>query len=153
MGSGMTEVVLVSCSKSKLEGTHTAANLYEPSSIFRKRRELAQLRGDHWGILSAKFGYLQPWDTVEDYERHITDRSDVWAAFVLRDLRRNLEYYDADTVTILAGSGYIDPLVAPLESDGYDVIDFNRGKRPGERQQSLDAELESIKNQSLEAFV
>jgi hypothetical protein len=134
----MTEFVLVSCSKTKQDGVHAARDLYNPSAIFRKRRRFARKRGDHWGILSAKFGYLRPWEAVEDYERHITDRSPVWGAFVLGDLLCDLEYLDVETVTILAGSNYVDPLVCELESNGYDVVDYNRGLRPGERMRALD---------------
>lgn len=137
----MTDFVLVSCSKTKQAGTHLARNLYEPSPIFRKRRRFALARGDAWGVLSAKYGYLRPWAVTPYYERHITDRSPVWGAFVLEELLRDLEYFDVETVTILAGSGYVDPLVAELEAEGYDVVDWNRGKRPGERMQALDEAL------------
>lgn len=133
----MTEMVLVSCSKSKRDGTHQARDLYDPSPIFRKRRRLAQQRGDHWGILSAKFGYLRPWDVIHSYDMHINDRSKVWAAFVLRDLLDDLRYYDADRVTILAGKDYADPLKEPLERRGCEVVDPYRGLRPGERMSEL----------------
>lgn len=134
----MTDFVLVSCSKTKQSGTRLAQDLYEPSPIFRKRRRLARRRGDAWGVLSAKYGYLRPWEATPHYERHITDRSPAWGAFVLRNLLPDLRYLDVETVTILAGSGYVAPLVAELEAHGYDVIDWNQGKRPGERMQALD---------------
>jgi hypothetical protein len=133
----MTEFVLVSCSKSKLEGVHQAGDLYEPSDIFQKRCSFARERGDHMGVLSAKHGYLPPWQAIEDYERHISDRTPVWGAFVLRDLLHDLDYYDVETVTILAGSRYIEPLVYELEAHGYDVVDYNSGLRPGERKAAL----------------
>lgn len=145
----MTEVVLVSCSKSKLDGVHLARDLYDPSNIFPKRRRFARERGDHWGILSAKYGYLRPWDVIPDYERKITDRSDIWAAFVLDDLLDDLAYVDADQVTILAGSGYVDPLIEPLEARGYDVVDWNEGLRPGERMSALDDALAPGEQQTL----
>lgn len=137
----MTDFVLVSCSKSKLDGVHSARDLYEPSTIFRKRRRFARDRGDKWGVLSAKYGYLRPWDTTPNYERHISDRTPVWGAFVLRGLLRDLDYYGVDTVYILAGGRYIEPLVCELESHGYDVVDYNSGLRPGERMSSLDDAL------------
>lgn len=85
----------------------------------------------------AKYGYLTPWEAVESYERHITDRSPVWAAFVLEDLLADLEFFGVDQVTVLAGKRYVDPLVPELEASGYDVLDYNRGLRPGERKQAL----------------
>lgn len=137
----MTEFLLVSCSKSKQEGVHQASDLYEPSPIFRKRRRFAKQRGDYWGILSAKHGYLPPWKAIGNYERHISDRSPVWGAFVLQDLLRDLDYLNVETVTILAGSRYIEPLVCELEAHGYDVVDYNSGLRPGERMSALNDAL------------
>lgn len=133
----MTEMVLVSCSKSKLNGTHRAADLYEPSDIFQKRCRFRADERVHWGVLSAKHGYLRPWDAVESYERHISERNSVWGAFVLRDLLDDLEFFDVDQVTVLAGRRYVDPLVAELEAHDYDVVDYNRGLRPGERKRAL----------------
>lgn len=135
------EFVLVSCSKSKQDGTHRARDLYEPSAIFRKRRTFSEQHGGLWGVLSAKHGYLRPWEPVECYDTHITDRTTAWAAFVLQDLLPDLEHLDVDQVTILAGSKYIDPLVTPLEARGYDVVDWNRGKMPGQRMSSLNDEI------------
>jgi len=132
----MTEFVLVSCSKSKLDGTHRAEDLYDPSSVFRKRRTLGR-RADAWGILSAKFGFLRPWEAIPDYDVHISDRTPVWGAFVLHDLLPALEHYGADTVTIYAGHGYVDPLVVELETHGYDVVDPHRGMMSGQRESKL----------------
>lgn len=137
----MTEFVLISCSKSKQKGVHQARDLYEPSPIFRKRRRFAEERGDRWGILSAEHGYLPPWQAIGDYERHISNRSQVWGAFVLGDLLRDLNYHDVDTVTILAGGRYVEPLVCELEAHRYDVVDYNSGLRPGERMSALNDAL------------
>lgn len=133
----MTEMVLVSCSKTKHDDTHRAEDLYEPSDIFQKRRTFAKREGVHWGVLSAKHGYLRPWDIVENYEKHISERTPVWSAFVLDELLADLEFLDTDQVTLLAGKRYVDPLVAELEARGYDVVDYNRGLRPGERKREL----------------
>lgn len=134
----MTEMVLVSCSKTKRDGVNQARYLYEPSPIFRKRVQFAAHRDAHMGILSARFGYLRPWDVTPNYDTHIDERTAVWAAVVLRDLLRDLDFLDVEVVTMLAGRKYVDPLVTPLEGRGYDLVDFNRGKMPGQRMQALD---------------
>jgi len=133
----MTEFVLVSCSKSKLTGTHRAEELYEPSDIFGKRRKFAEREGVAWGILSAKYGYLRSWGSIDSYDKHISERTPVWGAFVLDNLLADLDYLDVDRVTVLAGRRYTEPLVSELEAQGYDVLDYNRGLRPGERKQAL----------------
>lgn len=133
----MTEFYLISCSKSKLPGVQLARDLYEPSDIFGKRQRLARRDGVAYGILSAKYGYLRPWDAIPAYEKHISARTSIWGAFVLRDLVRDLEYHDVEAVTILAGSRYIEPLVDELEDRGFGVNDPNEGLRPGERKSAL----------------
>jgi hypothetical protein len=133
----MTEFVLVSCSKSKLDGMRRAGDLYEPSDIFGKRRTFAEREGVEWGVLSAKYGYLRSWEAVESYDKHISDRTPVWGSFVLDGLLTDLEFLGVDQVTVLAGKRYVDPLVAELEARGYDVLDYNRGLRPGERKREL----------------
>lgn len=137
----MTEVGLVSCSKSKQDGVHLARNLYEPSPIFRKRRRFVRTRCDHWGVLSGRYGYLRPWDVVPYYEQHRDSRTAVWGAWVLRDLLDDLDYWDAEQVTILAGQSYVDPLVVELEAHGYDVFDPHRGRMAGERMSVLNDAL------------
>ena len=140
-----TEFVLAGCTKSKRDGVHLARDLYDESPTFRKRRRFAHefaASHDAWGILSAKYGFLRPWDIVPTYDTHISERTDVWAAFVLDDLLDALAYHDVDQVTILAGSKYVQPLVTPLEAHGYDVLDFNNGLMPGERMAALDAAVE-----------
>lgn len=148
--SNNNNFTLASCSKSKQEGTHLAKNLYEPSPIFRKRRKYAHQNGGKWGILSAEFGYLRPWDIVPYYQTHISERANIWGAFVLGDLLADLRYYDIDQVTILAGSRYIQPLIDQLEVEGYEVNDFNEGLMPGERMQALNEANESGTQTSLE---
>ena len=134
--------ILASCSKSKRDGVHQARNLYEPSPIFRKRRRFARKYGDAWGVLSARYGFLRPWDVTPTYNTHIRDRTPAWAVHVLGDLCPALSSHDTDRVVILAGSKYVAPLVAPLERRGYTVVDYNAGLRPGERMQALDAAVE-----------
>jgi len=63
-------------------------------------------------------------------------------AVVLRNLVPDLKYYGADRVTILASSKCVDPIVAPVEARGYDVIDYDAGKMPGQRMAALDAAVE-----------
>jgi len=73
---------------------------------------------------------------------HISERSPVWGAFVMAELLEALEYRDIETVIILAGSKYVEPLIAPLENAGYTVENPNEGLRPGERYSKLKEQLQ-----------
>jgi len=133
--------VLVGCTNSKRDGTHLARDIYDESSVFRKRRAVTQRDGDCWGILSAKYGFLRPHDWIPNYDTHISERSPVWGAFVLEDLLPFLSHHAVGTVSIYAGQRYINPIQAALEERGYDIAIPNKGLRPGERRAALKEEL------------
>lgn len=132
---------LVSCSKSKQKGKHTAKELYTKSTIFNKRKEFAKKKGGKWGILSAKYGYLRPWECTPYYQKHISSRSEIWGGFVLQDLLSDLEFHNIEEVIILAGGKYVKPIKTELENQGYTINDWNEGKMSGERLHALKEEL------------
>lgn len=102
-----------------------------------------------WGILSAEHGLVRPEDWLEPYDTYIGNvDSEAWAEEVLDVLLDDLDRLDDPTVTIFAGSKYVDPLVPDLEAKGYEVLDPLRGLMPGERMSELDemaAETEQTK--------
>ena len=61
-------VALVSCVKSKLSRPAPARELYT-SMLFRGLRTIAERDCDHWFILSAMHGLVEPWSMIEPYER------------------------------------------------------------------------------------
>ena len=56
----MTEIGLVSCTKTKLEQPAPPAELYAPSPLFSKARQYCEQNHDDWFILSAKHYLLEP---------------------------------------------------------------------------------------------
>lgn len=129
----MTEMTVVGCTDTKHDYATKATTLYEPSMLFRKRKAVAK-QSEHWGILSAKYGYVEPDAVIDTYNVHISDRDrELWAGDVMDDLTLVLDQRDVDTVQILAGKGYVDPLTPELERLGYEVLDPLRGKMIGER--------------------
>lgn len=148
----MTEWVLAGCVKGKADHRAPAQYLYT-SPLFQKRRRAAEARGDGWGILSAEYGYVPPNEVIDPYDTHISDVDvEEWRQRALGYLPRVLEANDVTQVTILAGSKYVDPLVADLEALGVDVVDPCRGLRPGERQQKLEELARVAENNRLDAY-
>jgi hypothetical protein len=141
--------VLVQCTKDKRDGTHEARDLYDTSAYFRKQRSYARAAGDSWYIQSAKYGLLEPTDSVPAYDLHagqlgVDDRFE-WAERIASALTS----YPAPTVVeILGGAAYADPLTPELEQRGIDVVEPLRGLGIGERM----AKLDEMTNESLEAF-
>lgn len=139
------EFVLVGCVKLKHDRPLPARSLYK-SPLFKKRKAVAEARGDGWGILSAEHGYVDPATELAPYDTHISDvDSEAWANAVVADLVPVLEDHGVGQVTILAGSKYVEPIEPELEHRGYEVFTPCAGLRPGERQ----SRLKTMLNQQL----
>jgi hypothetical protein len=62
---------LVSCSGTKLDHAAPAKDLYQ-GDLFKKTRQLMELQGAPWLILSAEWGLVHPDQVLEPYERTLT---------------------------------------------------------------------------------
>jgi len=103
-GKSMKTIVLVSCVSKKQNISLPAKDLYI-SDWFQKASAYARRIGDHWFILSAKYGLLPPDKVIEPY--NITLKSlpkyqrQVWAKRVMQDLLPQIA--PKDTIVFLAG--------------------------------------------------
>lgn len=67
-------LVIVPCGKSKIWDRHprqgpTPARDVYTGSLFKANRAFGEQYGDHWVILSAKYGFIPPWYVIsEPYE-------------------------------------------------------------------------------------
>ena len=101
------DLCLVSCVSAKKAYPARAKDLYV-SPLFRKARSCAAALGCPWYILSAKYGLVDPNETIEPYEKTLNtmrkDERREWAHGVLEALDPILS--DVKSVTILAGKAY-----------------------------------------------
>jgi len=118
----MKTLCLVSCAAKKLTGRHRAQDIYV-SDLFRKSRRFAELNGDNWYILSAKYGLLSPATLIEKYDATLnTMRAKArreWAERVFQQLKSVVS--PGDRVVLLAGRHYSEFLVPKLQACGADV--------------------------------
>lgn len=68
------DVVLIGCTKLKRAERATARDLYDPSDLFRRRRDYAEGSGKPWAILSAAHGVIEPTFELEPYDFTIGER-------------------------------------------------------------------------------
>lgn len=135
-----TRVILVQCTKTKRTQQAPAKQLYDPSAYFRKMRAYAELKGDEWYILSAKYGLVHPDAVISPYnEFGLSEEQAVEIA----------EKIKADVVELVAGKAYCDPLTPELERHGVDVIEPFRGLQIGERLSALDTRIAGLENKSV----
>jgi hypothetical protein len=84
-------VVLIGCTKTKRAERSAGRDLYDPSDLFRRRRSYAEATGLPWGIVSARYGLVEPTQVVDPYEMTIAQRRTAehggtkhWARSVIR---------------------------------------------------------------------
>ena len=115
-------VVLVSCVKSKLPHSAPARSLYT-STWFQYTRDMVEISGARWFVLSSLYGLVAPYTEIAPYDYTlnslgIAERRS-WAEKVLSKLLP--EVVTDRHVVMFAGHRYREYLVEPLERHGITV--------------------------------
>ena len=111
----MARIVLLSCTKAKLDKPAPAQELYSPSPMFQKTKAYGEsLKPDKTFILSAKH-HLTPMDKqLEPYDLTLKnmkkDEKEQWGETVISQMNDRGIKPESDTFIFLAGSEYIKPL-------------------------------------------
>ena len=106
-------IALVACGATKLRRRALAKDLYI-GSLFRAARSYAEACCDHWYILSAKHGLVDPDTALEPYEQSLAAmpclQREAWGARVLRQLGAAWGTVQDVRWVLLAGSHYLGAL-------------------------------------------
>jgi len=113
------EIGLISCVKTKRDGSATPKDLYT-SSNFKKMRVYAEQNHDEWWILSAKHGLLDPdGDPIEPYDDTLRNATKSqkrdWAARIVEQMEEHDLLREETTFVIHAGQDYYEELIPLLE--------------------------------------
>lgn len=132
-----SELILVSCVKSKLSRPAAAKDLYT-SPLFKKERAYAEEAGVPWFILSAEHGLVAPEEWLAPYERYLPDTPATyraaWGAWVIARLELIVGSLKGKTIEVHAGSAYLDTIRPGLIAGGATVTDPLHGLTMGQRQ-------------------
>lgn len=133
----MTEIGLISCTKSKQPTAAQPADLYMESAFFRKAREYVETTHDEWYILSAKYHLLEPdGPPIEPYDETLsgapTDRKRQWAEQVHAELEAEGLLESETRLVFHAGRDYYDELLPLLADSPVTVATPTDGLRYGE---------------------
>jgi len=134
----MTEVGLVSCTKTKREQKSSPGELYRPSTLFSKARQYCERHHDEWYILSAKHHLLKPNSPpIEPYDETLTgakvSRKREWAQAVYNDLNA-AGLLESETILVFhTGKAYSEELLQLVENDDVNIQLPVEGLMIGER--------------------
>jgi hypothetical protein len=117
-------VVLLGCVKLKLEHRAPAKDLYV-SPLWNGRRAYAEAAGCPWLILSAKYGLLDPEQTIAPYDIALADLSTsarrAWGDEVVIALQARFGSLEGMTFEVHAGSAYRTAIAPRLRELGAGI--------------------------------
>lgn len=142
----MAKIVLLSCTKSKLNKPSPAQDLYSASPMFKRTLEYGKsLKPDKMYILSAKHHLVPLNKVLAPYDKTLKNMSaenkEKWAKETVKQMKSSGLNLDKDNFIFLAGSEYIKPLIPYIKH----IEDPMKGKRLGERLKWLNTQLTQLK--------
>lgn len=144
----MSKIVLLSCTKSKLNKPSQAQNLYSASPMFQKTLEYGKaLHPDKMFILSAKHHLVPLTKVLEPYDKTLKemskDEKEKWGEEVYKQMKQHKINPEKDTFIMLTGSEYMKPLTKYIPEEHMETP--MEGKRFGERLKWLNSQVQKLK--------
>lgn len=143
----MAKIVLLSCTKSKLDHRAPAQELYSASPMFKKTLEYGKsLQPDKMFILSAKHHLVPMTKELEPYDKTLkempADEKEQWGEETVKQMKSQGINLNRDKFVFLTGSEYMKPFKKYIpESNIETPMD---GKRMGERLKWLNSQISKL---------
>lgn len=143
----MSKVVLLSCTKSKLDHKAPAQELYAASPMFKKTLEYGKsLKPDKMYILSAKHHLVPMTKELSPYDKTLkempADEKEKWGEEVIKQMKSHGISLDKDKFVFLTGSEYMKPLTKYIPKEN--IENPMGGKRMGERLKWLNGQIQKL---------
>lgn len=143
----MSQIVLLSCTKSKLSKPSPAQDLYSASPMFQKTLEYGKsLKPDKMFILSAKHHLVPLTKVLAPYDKTLKempkDEKTAWGEEVIKQMKSQGINPERDKFIFLTGSEYMKPLLEYIPEQN--VQKPMEGRRMGERLQWLNSQIKKL---------
>lgn len=144
----MATIVLLSCSKSKLDHAAPAQELYSASPMFKKTLEYGKsLKPDKMYILSAKHHLVPLNKKLAPYDKTLkempADEKEAWGEEVAKQMKSSGIDLKNDEFIFLTGNEYSKPLLKYISPDH--IFKPMEGKRFGQRLSWLNSQIQNVK--------
>jgi basic membrane lipoprotein Med (substrate-binding protein (PBP1-ABC) superfamily) len=143
----MSKIVLLSCTKSKLDHPAPAQELYSASPMFKKTLEYGKsLKPDKMFILSAKHHLVPLEKELEPYDKTLKempkDEKEAWAEETYSQMKSHGLSPEKDNFIFLTGKEYMKPLAQYIPEDHIEMP--LEGKRFGQRLSWLNTQISKL---------
>ena len=144
----MAKIVLLSCTKSKLDHAAPAQELYSASPMFQKTLEYGKaLKPDKMYILSAKHHLVPLTKELAPYDKTLKEMPkaeiEKWGEETVKQMKSHGINVDKDNFIFLTGSEYMKPLTKYIPEANIEKP--MEGRRMGERLQWLNSQIKKLK--------
>ena len=143
----MSTIVILSCTKSKLDKPSQAQDLYSASPMFKKTLEYGlSLKPDKIYILSAKHFLVPMTKVLSPYDKTLKempkDEKNAWGEKVIAQMKAAGMNLEKDKFIFLTGSEYMKPLLQYIPEGNIEKP--MEGRRMGERLQWLNSQIKKL---------
>lgn len=143
----MAKIVILSCTKSKLDKPSQAQDLYSASPTFQKTLEYGKsLKPDEMFILSAKHHLVPLTKMLSPYDKTLKempkDEKEAWGEEVIKQMKsKNIDPSKTKFI-FLTGTEYMKPLLKYIPESNIETP--LEGKRMGERMKWLNSQINKL---------
>ena len=143
----MAKIVLLSCTKSKLDHRAPAQELYSASPMFKKTLEYGKsLQPDKMFILSAKHHLVPLNKELDPYDKTLKempkDEKEKWGDETVKQMKSHGLNLNKDKFIFLTGSEYMKPLTKYIPDSNIEKP--MEGRRMGERLKWLNTQISKL---------
>jgi hypothetical protein len=143
----MAKIVLLSCTKSKLDHRAPAQELYSASPMFKKTLEYGKsLQPDKMFILSAKHHLVPLNKELDPYDKTLkempADEKEKWGDETVKQMKSHGLNLNKDKFIFLTGSEYMKPLTKYIPDSNIEKP--MEGRRMGERLKWLNTQISKL---------
>jgi basic membrane lipoprotein Med (substrate-binding protein (PBP1-ABC) superfamily) len=143
----MAKIVLLSCTKSKLDHKSPAQELYSASPMFKKTLEYGKsLQPDKMFILSAKHNLVPMTKELEPYDKTLkempADEKEKWGEETIKQMKSQGIDLNKDKFIFLTGNEYLKPFKKYIPEVNIETP--MAGRRLGERLKWLNSQISKL---------
>jgi len=143
----MAKIVLLSCTKSKLDHKAPAQELYSASPMFKKTLEYGKsLNPDKMYILSAEHHLVPLNKELDPYDKTLKempkDEKEKWGEETVKQMKSHGLNLEKDKFVFLTGSEYLKPFKEYIPEKNMEKP--MEGRRLGERLKWLNSQISKL---------
>lgn len=144
------QIIIISCGKTKAKLDQCIAKDAYIGKSFLLKKKFAEISGNPWFILSAKYGLIRPTQIINpNYNQTINSNKDIenLSKKILSRISDYSEFSDVDKIIFLGPASYAESLkLVFCDTRSPMVVHMTKGMRQGEAQRLIKERISELGN-------